>query len=81
MNAVFQSNQEPSAPADFVEITREEFFSTVGHLDVHPRAERMMSAWEERGSREVVGITTPGYMEQGRNAYYAKRNRFAGGAA
>jgi hypothetical protein len=52
-----------------VEVTREEFFATVGQMNVHPRSERDASYWETP-SRVLMGKTTPGYMGEGPKAYF-----------
>jgi hypothetical protein len=54
----------------FVEVTKEKFFQVIGPRNIHPRNEKERSVWEVIGSRRIVGISTPGYMEQGRKAYY-----------
>ena len=68
--------------ANFVSVTKAQFFAAVGPMDVHPRPERDCSEWVYRESRAVVGITTPGYMGTGA-ATYALRADLAqkGGAA
>lgn len=43
------------------EVTKDEFFATVGQMNVHPRPERDASFWETPG-RQLMGKTTPGYM-------------------
>jgi hypothetical protein len=51
------------------EVTREQFYAALGPRNVHPRAEREASYWETPG-RELLGISTPGYMGTGPKAYY-----------
>ncbi len=58
-----------------IEVTKEQFFATVGQLDVHPRAERDHSSWETR-SREFVGRTTPGYMCRDEAGRYTSEKRY-----
>lgn len=49
-------------------VTKDEFYSTVGQMNVHPRPERDKTFWETP-SRVVVGITTPGYLCVGEETY------------
>lgn len=43
------------------QVSKEEFFATVGQMNVHPRPERDASYWETP-YRELKGVTKPGYM-------------------
>jgi len=52
-----------------VEVTKDEFFATVGKMNVHPRPEREASYWETPG-RILMGKTTPGYTCEGPKAYF-----------
>ena len=56
-----------------IEVTYEEFFSTVGKMNVHPRAEPEASYWETP-ARVLMGKTTPGYMCEGRKAYFVVKH-------
>lgn len=53
------------------EVTKSEFFEKIYrlNLNVHPRVERDASYWETP-SRVMIGKTTPGYMCEGRKAYF-----------
>lgn len=51
------------------EITKDQFFATVGRLNVHPRAERDASFWETP-DRRLMGKTTPGYMGGSDRRYF-----------
>ena len=55
-----------------IEVTYEEFFAAIGPMNVHPRAERDASYWETP-NRVLKGKTTPGYMGEGRKAYFIVR--------
>jgi len=57
------------------EVTQEQFFASVGQMDVHPRVERDHSAWETR-SRELVGRTEPGYMCCDKDGCYTSERRY-----
>lgn len=47
-----------------IEVPKAEFFSVINQLNVHPRPEPKRSVWEMLdGTRSVVGITTPGYLD------------------
>ena len=59
-----------------VEVTREQFFATVGLLNVHPRPERDYSAWEMVSTRELVGRTEPGYMCRDKDGHYTEKKRY-----
>jgi hypothetical protein len=54
----------------FVEVSKDQFFRAIGPRNIHPRNEKDRSVWEVVGSRRIVGISTPGYVGQGRKAYY-----------
>lgn len=53
---------------DLVPVTKQQFFAAIGALNVHPRAERERSVWEDLNTRAVLGVTTPGYA----NTYTAE---------
>jgi hypothetical protein len=53
----------------FISVTKEEFFATVGRLNVHPRSERDASYWETP-NREVLGKSTPGWKCEGPKGYF-----------
>lgn len=57
------------------EISKDEFFATVGQLDVHPRPEKMRSVWELR-NRQMVGIRTPGYLCVDEDGKYTTVKRY-----
>lgn len=52
----------------FVSVSKDRFFAILGPINVHPRPERDRTFWETNG-REVLGITTPGYMCDGCETY------------
>lgn len=56
-------------------VSKEEFYATVGQLNVHPRAERDASYWETP-NRELMGKSTPGYMCRGEKAYFVRADKF-----
>jgi len=48
--------------AEFLNVTKERFFATVGRLNVHPSPKREVTEWVmQDGTRAVVGLSTPGY--------------------
>ena len=55
--------------ANFIQVTKAQFFAVVGRMDVHPRPERNHSEWIHQPSRNMVGKTTPGYMAMGESTY------------
>ena len=57
-------------PDGFREVSQKEFYAYM-ISDVIPHPEKTHSSWETR-RRETVGYSTPGYMCQGRKAYYLK---------
>ena len=64
-------------PADFVRVTKERFFSTVGKLDVHPRPEPHITFWEMRNGHELIGVSFPGYKcEDAEGRYTTKKSYF-----
>lgn len=56
----------------FVEVTQKQFYAAIGPMNVHPRCERMADYWETP-SRQLMGITTPGYMCEGPKSYRIDR--------
>lgn len=57
------SNSYPqrTPPYRFVKVTREEFFASVGQLDVHPSIEMPHeTAWKLRGGR-IIGWNNTGW--------------------
>jgi hypothetical protein len=52
-----------------VQVTKEEFFTTLGPLNVHPRTERYACYWETP-NRVLKGKSTPGYMAIGPKTYW-----------
>lgn len=59
-----------------IEVTKEQFFGTVGLLNVRPRPERDHSAWEMVSTRELVGRTEPGYMCRDKDGHYTSEKRY-----
>ena len=61
------------------EVSKEEFFRAIaGPENIHPHSERDRSVWENQRTREVVGITTPGYKHQhGASSRYMLDRNFA----
>lgn len=51
------------------EVNRDQFFATVGHMNVHPRSEKSASYWETP-SRQLVGRTEPGYVGEGPKRFF-----------
>lgn len=43
------------------QVSREEFYATVGQMNVHPRPEKDRTFWETP-DRRLMGISTPGYL-------------------
>ena len=54
----------------FEQTTKKRFFATVGQLNVHPRVEREAIYWETP-QRELLGISTPGYLCQDKDGQHA----------
>lgn len=54
------------------EVTKAEFFATVGQLDAHPNCSLSTeySVWEIRGTRQVVGRSYPGWKNPGEPKRY-----------
>ncbi len=50
-------------------VSKDEFFNTIGRLNVHPHAEKEASYWETP-NRELLGVSTPGYLGRGEEAYF-----------
>jgi hypothetical protein len=50
-------------------VSKDEFFSTIGKMNVHPRAERDCTYWETP-NRVVLGRSIPGYLCVGEKAYF-----------
>ena len=46
----------------FIQVTKDEFFASVGQLDVHPWPDPDRTLWRLR-DLTTIGITTPGYMQ------------------
>ncbi len=62
---------------NFQEVSHDVFFSTVGKMNVHPNPGRMQSVWERLDNRQVVGISTPGYMGVGERKYFTAPQEMA----
>ncbi len=44
------------------QVTKEQFYASVGQLNVHPCPRREFTEWVmQDGSRRVVGVSVPGY--------------------
>jgi hypothetical protein len=52
-----------------IEVTKDEFFTVVGALNVHPRPERDTTYWE-LPNHTLVGTSTPGYMADAPHRYW-----------
>lgn len=59
-----------------MEVTKDQFFATVGQLNVHPRSERDYSTWEMVNTRETIGRTEPGYMCRDKDGRYTTEKRY-----
>jgi hypothetical protein len=53
-------------------VSEEEFYAFMGQRNVHPRSEPNFSAWETP-SRELLGISRPGYKCEGNEVYMLMR--------
>jgi hypothetical protein len=61
-----------------VEVSKAEFFWVIGPMNAHPRSERTESVWEHVSTREVIGRTTPGYVNPSREpARYFLTDKYA----
>jgi len=62
-----------------IECDKEAFYRAIsGPENIHPLSERDRSVWENQRTREVVGITTPGYKNQhGASSRYMLDRNFA----
>lgn len=58
-------------PNGFHEVSQSDFYRQMGPLNVNPSPERSHTRWE-MPNRQIVGYSTPGYICQGRKAYYVK---------
>lgn len=57
---------------EFVEVSKDTFYATMGPLNVHPRPERDASFWHLQTNFGLVGKTTPGYMCRGPESYQVR---------
>ena len=57
-------------------VTKEEFYAYMNPRNVHPRAEPDRSVWETP-SRQVLGISKPGYKCEGEEVYMLAEAGFA----
>lgn len=57
------------------EVTKEEFFATVGQMNVHPRPEKMKTYWETP-ERQLMGVSTPGYKCEDENGRHTTEKRY-----
>ena len=47
---------------EFKQVTKAQFYASVGQLNVHPCSRREITEWVmQDGSSAVVGVSTPGY--------------------
>lgn len=67
--------------ANFVQVTKAQFFAVVGPMDVHPHPERDHTEWVHQPSRTIVGKTTPGYMAKGEPTYSLREDLARQGGA
>ncbi len=58
--------------ANFIQVTKAQFFAVVGPMDVHPHSERNHCEWVHQPSRNLVGKTTPGYMASGEATFWLR---------
>lgn len=56
-------------------VTKQKFYATVGQMNVMPRSERDRTFWETP-ARQIVGISTPGYLCEGAETYALSRSVF-----
>jgi len=61
-----------NAPEGMVVVSKEEFYAFMGPQNVHPRAEPDCSMWETP-SRQLLGISRPGYKCEGEEVYMLTR--------
>jgi len=52
-----------------ITVTKEQFYSTVGRLDVTLRAHRELTEWRLKSSMEIIGETN-GYLNSGNPEVY-----------
>lgn len=50
---------------EFKEVTQEEFYATVGQMNVNPHSERNHTDWVEQYTRKLLGKSEPGYVFPG----------------
>ncbi|RVT90743.1 hypothetical protein EOD42_23360 [Rhodovarius crocodyli] len=64
-------------------VSKDEFFTTVGALNVHPRSlETFRSTWEASNTRKVLGYSYPGWRNPGdTKAYFVCARTFPALAA
>ena len=53
------------------EVTKQKFYAVMGQLDVLPDPEPQHTVWKHRVTREVLGRSTPGYLMQGKESFFA----------
>jgi hypothetical protein len=63
-----QMGRRKMSQQEMREVTKEAFFAAVGPMNVHPRSDRDRTVWETP-ARQLIGITTPGYMCEGPTTY------------
>jgi hypothetical protein len=49
-------------------VSKEAFFEVINELNVTPNSDRMKTRWETP-RRELIGVSTPGYMCEGDGSY------------
>lgn len=53
------------------QVTKEEFYKVMnGPRNVHPTPEKDRDDWKDLRTGELIGKSTPGYMEEGEIAYF-----------
>ena len=48
-----------------IEVSKEQFFKVVGPMNVGPRSEREYTEWASITTRQVIGRSSPGYINNG----------------
>lgn len=60
-----EGNRTRSAPDGFVQVSKDQFFATVGQLNVHPCSRRDYTPWKlHAGAGRLVGWSSQGYVPQ-----------------
>ena len=66
MQAINRDSMPQQDTEGFIVVSRDEFFASVGQMDVIPCSEPEYTRWETR-TRVVVGKSTPGYRNKWTN--------------